>query len=74
MLKASNAKPEAWVGVEMNDERRSCGTEFFRALRCTASRQAKTGVCPNTRKPRVSGAPACREQLRAGLRRKEGSA
>jgi hypothetical protein len=32
----------------------------------------KPGFFPNTRKPRVSGAQACREQLRAGLRRKEG--
>ncbi len=44
---------------------------FVRAsLHCVPSKP-KPGFCPNTRKPRVSGAQACREQLRAGLRRKE---
>jgi len=46
--------------------------DFFCALRCIASPQAKNGLPPQHAKTaRGWGAPACWEQLRASLRRKE---
>ncbi|MFL6310650.1 MAG: hypothetical protein ACJ71W_00965 [Terriglobales bacterium] len=55
----------------MRDAGATGGRIFMRAsLRCVPASQTP-GFHPNTRKPRVLGTPASREQLRAGLRRKE---
>jgi len=39
---------------------------FFARSAALRPSKPKTGFHPNTRKPRVPGAPACWEQLRAG--------
>jgi hypothetical protein len=59
MLKASNAKPEAWVRYRKELSAVGAAQEFLCALRCFSSQQVKTGLAW--------------EQLRASLRRKEGS-
>jgi hypothetical protein len=47
---------------------------FLRALRCVSSRRAKNGLPPQHAKTARAGDPRSRwEQLRAGLRRKEGA-
>lgn len=52
-------------------ERRWGAQDFFARFDALRPVELKTGSHPNTRKPRVLGARARREQLRASLRRKE---